>query len=47
VVLNFGEETATVGTDETVDATDLVSEESRAAESGLTVDDVAVFEAEG
>ena len=47
VLLNFGEETATVGIDETVDATDLVSDESRAAESGLTVDDVAVFEAEG
>ena len=46
VLLNFGEETATVGVDETVDATDLVSEESRASESGLTVEDVAVFEAE-
>lgn len=46
VLLNFGEGTATVGIDETVDATDLVSEESRASESGLTVEDVAVFEAE-
>ena len=46
VLLNFGDETATVGIDERVDATDLVSEESRAAESGLTVEDVAVFEAE-
>ena len=47
VLLNFGGEPATVGVDETVDATDLVSGESRAAESGLTVGDVAVFEAEG
>ncbi len=47
VLLNFGDGTATVGIDETVDATDLVTEESRAAESGLTVEDVAVFEAEG
>jgi len=44
VILNFGEETQTVGIDKTVDATDLVSGESRAAEDGLTVDSVAVFE---
>ena len=44
VVLNFGETTETVGIDKTVDATDLVSGESRAAEAGLTVEDVAVFE---
>jgi len=44
VVLNFGETTETVGIDKTVDATDLVSGESRAAEEGLTVEDVAVFE---
>ncbi|CDK37977.1 alpha-amylase MalA [Halorubrum sp. AJ67] len=44
VLLNFGSETATVGIDGTVDATDLVSGESRAAEDGLTVEDVAVFE---
>ena len=47
VLLNFGEKAATVGIDESVDATDLVSGEPRAAESGLTVEDVAVFEAEG
>jgi glycosidase len=47
VLLNFGGEPATVGIDETVDATDLVSGESRAAEGGLTVEDVAVFEVAG
>ena len=46
VALNFGSETTTVGIDERVDATDLVSGESRAAEDGLTVEHVAVFEAE-
>jgi glycosidase len=45
VLLNFGPEPATVGIDESVDATDLVSGESRAVAGGLTVDDVAVFEA--
>jgi glycosidase len=45
VLLNFGSGPATVGIDEAVDATDLVSGESRAAEGGLTVEDVAVFEA--
>ncbi len=45
VLLNFGGEPETVGIDERVDATDLVSGESRAAEDGLTVEDVAVFEA--
>ncbi|MFC5279258.1 alpha-amylase MalA [Halorubrum rubrum] len=44
VLLNFGPETAVVGIDEAVDATDLVSGESRAAAEGLTVEDVAVFE---
>ncbi len=44
VLLNFGDDPATVGIDETVDATDLVSGESRAAEGGVTVEDVAVFE---
>ena len=34
-----------VGVDGTVDATDLVAGESRAAEDGLTVDSVGVFEA--
>ncbi|RLM59983.1 alpha-amylase, partial [Halorubrum sp. Atlit-26R] len=47
VLLNFGPGTATVGIDETVDATDLVSGVSRAAEDGLTVEDVAVFEMAG
>ncbi|MWV65831.1 DUF3459 domain-containing protein [Halorubrum sp. JWXQ-INN 858] len=47
VLLNFGAEPAVVGVDEAVDATDLVSGESRAAENGLTVRDVAVFEAAG
>jgi len=47
VLLNFGAEQATVGIDESVDATDLVSGESRAVANGLTVDDVAVFEATG
>jgi glycosidase len=46
ILLNFGEGESVVGIDETVDATDLVSGESRAAEEGLTVDSVAVFEAE-
>ena len=46
ILLNFGEGETVVGIDETVDATDLVSGESRAAEDGLTVDSVAVFEAE-
>ncbi|ATW86964.1 glycosidase [Halohasta litchfieldiae] len=44
VLLNFGEETTTVGIDKTVDATDLVSGDSVAAEDGLTVDDVVVVE---
>ncbi|WP_281195434.1 alpha-amylase MalA [Halorubrum sp. F4] len=44
VLLNFGSDPVAVGIDETVDATDLVSGESRAAEGGLTVEDVAVFE---
>ena len=44
VLLNFGSDPAVVGIDETVDATDLVTGESRAAEGGLTVEDVAVFE---
>jgi len=47
VLLNFGAEPATVGIDESVDATDLVSGESRAVAGGLTVDDVAVFETAG
>ena len=47
VLLNFGSDTATVGIDRRVDATDLVSNEVRAAESGLTVEDVAVFEVTG
>jgi len=42
VLLNFGEGTETVGIDKTVDATDLVSGDSIAAEEGLTVEDVAV-----
>jgi glycosidase len=46
VILNFDEGETVVGVDETVDATDLVSGESRAAEEGLTVDSVGVFEAE-
>ena len=45
VALNFGSEPATVGLDEPVDATDLVSGESRAAAEGVTVEDVAVFRA--
>jgi glycosidase len=45
VLLNFGAEQATVGINESVDAADLVSGESRAVAGGLTVDDVAVFEA--
>jgi len=45
VILNFDEGETVVGVDETVDATDLVSGESRAAENGLTVDSVGVFEA--
>jgi len=44
VILNFGTESQVVGIDKTVDATDLVSGESRAAEEGLTVESVAVFE---
>ena len=44
VLLNFGEGTETVGIDKTVDATDLVSGDSIAAETGLTVEDVAVVE---
>jgi len=47
VLLNFGSGTAMVEIDETVDATDLVSGVSRAAEGGLTVEDVAVFETPG
>ena len=45
VILNFDEGETVVGVEETVDATDLVSGESRAAEEGLTVDSVGVFEA--
>ena len=45
VALNFGSDPATVGVDESVDATDLISGESRAVEDGLAVDDVAVFRA--
>ena len=44
VLLNFGEGTETVGIDKTVDATDLVTGDSIAAEEGLTVEDVAVVE---
>ncbi|MGQ3330653.1 hypothetical protein [Halorubrum sp. FL23] len=44
VLLKFGPGTATVGIDETVDTTDLVSRESRVAEDGLTVEDVSIFE---
>jgi len=44
VVLNFGAETTTVSIDESVDATDLITGTSRAAETGVTVEDVAVFE---
>jgi glycosidase len=44
VMLNFGPETQTVGIDKTVDATNLVTGESIAAEDGLTVEDVSVVE---
>jgi len=44
VLLNFGEGTETVGIDKTVDATNLVTGDSIAAEDGLTVENVAVVE---
>ncbi|WP_240729989.1 alpha-amylase MalA [Halalkalirubrum salinum] len=44
VCLHFGPDTVEVGVDRDVDATDLVSGDNRAAENGLTVEDVAVFE---